>query len=264
MRIALCQLKTPNFEFKEELDKTTSFYEIEGRRIDALDYVVGRLEESKFPKETLVVLPECVPGISGMDNIGKLKQFAKSRGLYVQAGIYQKIPGKAKAYNSSVLIDPKGNISGIYHKMYLQKEEWQSHIEPGDKPELFEVEQDGEKYTIGPFICQDLGSNMPGDETPIRKRDENGIPILESVYNEADVFVVQSASLVGLSDKGKPFHEHWAELLERMVEKYEKPIVYVNCADRGGRSKVLIPENGKAKIVRELSADIEEISLFEI
>jgi predicted amidohydrolase len=265
MRIALCQFRMPEFEFNSDLGRNISFYETDGRRVDALDYVVGRLECTDFPEETLVVLPECVPGTSGIDNLGKLKQFAKSRGLYVQAGIYQKVPSKPKAYNSSVLIDTAGNVSGIYHKMYPTKEERENFVEPGDKPELFEMKQNERRYRIGPFICNDIKVTNPlWDTTPLRKSDESKTPILEDIYKAADIFVVQAGSLVGLSDVGKPFSEHWTELLKRMTGKYGKPIVYVNCADRDGMSKVLVPEEGKAKIIKELSGSREEIFLTEI
>jgi predicted amidohydrolase len=264
MRVALCQFGMPMFEFRKELGRTISFYGIKGKRIDALDYVVGRLEENDFPKETLVVLPECVPGTSGIDNIGKLKEFAESRELYVQAGIYQKVTNKPKAYNSSVLLDTKGAVSGTYHKIYPTKEELENFIEPGENPELFEMKQNDKKYRIGPIICNDIASNAPGDETPMRKRDGSNTPILEDIYNKADVLTIQAASIIGLSVEGRPFFEHWTELLKRMVEKYGKPIVYVNCVDRDGRSKALIPENGKAKIIKELSGNKEEILLIEI
>jgi predicted amidohydrolase len=74
---------------------------------------------------------------------------AKKKKAYIVAGIYER-EGDA-VYNTSVLIDRRGEVSGKYRKVYLPREEIEVGITPGSDFPVF----DTDFGRIGMMICWD-------------------------------------------------------------------------------------------------------------
>jgi predicted amidohydrolase len=89
---------------------------------------------------------EPVPGASTQF----LGNVARKYNLYIVAGILEK-EGNA-VYNTSVLIDRKGNVAGKYRKLSLPREEIDGGITPGDSLPVF----DTDFGRIGMMICWDV------------------------------------------------------------------------------------------------------------
>ena len=121
---------------------------------------------------TLVVLPEKwnfidseqrqVAAAESLDgpSLAAARMWAMTHGIAVIAGsISEHVPGRDKAHNTSVLIQPDGTISAVYRKIHLFDVEVGGHTYresagaiPGD--EIVVGEAGGR--TIGMTICYDL------------------------------------------------------------------------------------------------------------
>lgn len=75
---------------------------------------------------------------------------ARSRGLYIVWPLWQR--DAEGLHNASVLIDPRGQIVGIYHKMHPTIGEIEDGVIPGTEPRVFETDFG----RIGLCICFDL------------------------------------------------------------------------------------------------------------
>jgi len=95
----------------------------------------------KWPK-----FAEPVPGPT-TDRLGKV---ARDNGLYLIAGMPEKGEGKA-IFDSAVLLNPRGDISGVYRKVHLWDRE-RTYFSRGDRFRVFRTELG----TIGIGICYDL------------------------------------------------------------------------------------------------------------
>ncbi|CAG0936485.1 Formamidase [Thermoflexales bacterium] len=124
-------------------------------------------------KETsarLIVLPETIttgfaPGISPaelwdvMDTLpgslsAPIAEAAKGLGVYVVFPTYERGKQRGVVYNSAALIDPRGEVIGVYRKTHLFPTERKSAggwSTPGNKPVVVETELG----SIGLMICYD-------------------------------------------------------------------------------------------------------------
>jgi predicted amidohydrolase len=119
--------------------------------------VIKTLERTSSYKPDIITMPEVfanqpdtaqeIPGpISNT-----FSKYAREHGCYVICGFYTKRNGKI--YNSAVLIDRKGEISGIYDKIYPTEGECDKGVTPGGlTPPVFETDFG----KIGMLICFDI------------------------------------------------------------------------------------------------------------
>jgi predicted amidohydrolase len=77
-----------------------------------------------------------------------LQQKALEKGVYVCAGLAEQ-DSAGKKWNAHVLIDPKGQVIGTQHKLFLTKEK--GYVESGSEHNVFDVK--GTK--LGITICAD-------------------------------------------------------------------------------------------------------------
>lgn len=77
-----------------------------------------------------------------------LRQKAAEKGVYVSAGIAE-VDAAGKHWNTQVVIDPRGEIAGIHHKIYLTKEK--GFTEAGMDHNVFPVKG----IKMGIAICAD-------------------------------------------------------------------------------------------------------------
>jgi predicted amidohydrolase len=97
-------------------------------------------------KLNYVSASEPIPGPS----TAYLGKVAKENNVYIVAGLLEK-DGEA-AYNTSVLIDRKGNLIGKYRKVSLPREEIDGGLTPGHETPVF----DTEFGKVGMMICWDV------------------------------------------------------------------------------------------------------------
>ncbi|MBR6114426.1 MAG: carbon-nitrogen hydrolase family protein [Oscillospiraceae bacterium] len=133
----------------------------------------ARIDEAAAAGAKLVSFPE-VMNLSG-ENIGeggghepipgytteKLMAKAREHGIYIHSGSFaEEIPGETRAYNTSVIIDPNGEIIATYRKLHTfdvtlpdgSVQDESARIRPGDEI----VTVDTALGKMGMSICYDI------------------------------------------------------------------------------------------------------------
>jgi len=122
---------------------------------EAIDrQVQGKADIILLPEGVTVVgtgkqdtdVAETVPG----PTTTRLGEVARNKNSYIVAGIYER-EGTA-VYNTAVLIDRKGNVSGKYRKVYLPREELEAGLTPGSDFPVFNTDFG----KVGLMICWDV------------------------------------------------------------------------------------------------------------
>jgi predicted amidohydrolase/CubicO group peptidase (beta-lactamase class C family) len=117
--------------------------------------------------KSYVDVAEPVPGPSTR----YLGGLARKHSLAIVAGIYER-DGKA-VYNTAVLIDRAGRLTGRYRKVCLPREEIEGGITPGDEIPVF----DTEFGRIGLMICWDVFFPEPARELARKGAEVIFLPI---------------------------------------------------------------------------------------
>ena len=138
-----------------------------------LDTVVSFIEEAAARGAKLITMPESMNYV-GLDNAGHAEEIpggptfqlmseqAKKYGVWLHCGsIYEKNPNDPRPFNSTMVIDPRGNLAAKYHKIHpfdvgipngpVNREA--ERICPGD--EIVTVDT-GEVGHLGLSICYDM------------------------------------------------------------------------------------------------------------
>ena len=138
-----------------------------------LDTVVSFIEEAAARGAKLITMPESMNYV-GLDNAGHAEEIpggptfqlmseqAKKYGVWLHCGsIYEKTPNDPRPFNSTMVIDPRGNLAAKYHKIHpfdvvipngpVNRES--ERICPGD--EIVTVDT-GEVGHLGLSICYDM------------------------------------------------------------------------------------------------------------
>ena len=95
-----------------------------------LDTVVSFIEEAVQRGAKLITMPESMNYV-GLDNAGHAEEIpggptfqlmaeqAKKYGVWLHCGsIYEKNPNDPRPFNSTMVIDPQGNLAAKYHKIH--------------------------------------------------------------------------------------------------------------------------------------------------
>lgn len=138
-----------------------------------LDTVVSFIEEAAARGAKLITMPESMNYV-GLDNAGHAEEIpggptfrlmseqAKKYGVWLHCGsIYEKNPDDPRPFNSTMVIDPQGNLAAKYHKIHpfdvvipngpVNRES--ERICPGN--EIVTVDT-GEVGHLGLSICYDM------------------------------------------------------------------------------------------------------------
>ena len=138
-----------------------------------LDTVVSFIEAAAARGAKLITMPESMNYV-GLDNAGHAEEIpggptfqlmseqAKKYGVWLHCGsIYEKNPNDPRPFNSTMVIDPRGNLAAKYHKIHpfdvvipngpVNRES--ERICPGD--EIVTVDT-GEVGHLGLSICYDM------------------------------------------------------------------------------------------------------------
>lgn len=152
-KLAVIQLDSQE-DKKKNLEKTEAFIreaKANGADIVALPEVFNVIDKSKTPAES----------IPHGESTQLLIKLAKELGIYIHGGsIGEENPDGAKRYNTTVFIQPNGEIMAKYRKLHLfdidmpdgTKKRESDRIAPGEK--IVNVET--EFANIGLSICYDL------------------------------------------------------------------------------------------------------------
>jgi len=134
---------------------TVSQEDLDRRSRDYLEQTLARLDQAASFQPDIVCLPEVFPRGPAEPVPGpvtnRLSDWARKHGCYVVAGLKTKTNGRV--YNSAVLIDRKGEITGQFNKMHPTEGELQEGIVPGGvDPPVFQTDFG----VIGIQICFDV------------------------------------------------------------------------------------------------------------
>ena len=98
----------------------------------------------------ILAAAEPIPGPS----TNRIAALARELGVWIVFGMDENRSGKL--FNTAVLIDPEGAISGCYSKVHLQNWMLVSGVNHGDSFPVWEVTIDGVKVKLGIAICYDI------------------------------------------------------------------------------------------------------------
>src|SRR5919198_4089346 len=108
--------------------------------------------------------PDVIPAVAESLDDGAatlaMRDWAKRHGITLHGGsIVERREGREKLSNTSVVIDPEGEIAAVYRKIHLFDVQVGGHVyreseteEPGDRPATTEVEG----WKVGLTVCYDL------------------------------------------------------------------------------------------------------------
>jgi formamidase len=98
----------------------------------------------------ILAAAEPIPGPS----TNRIAALARELGVWIVFGMDENRSGKL--FNTAVLMDPHGNITGCYSKVHLQNWMLASGVNHGDGFPVWEVAIDGVKVKLGIEICYDI------------------------------------------------------------------------------------------------------------
>jgi len=171
---------------------------------------------------TSAVLQERAHSIPGSIS-DKLAEAAKRNNIWVVASLNERVGDVV--YNTAVLLDRQGRLTGKYHKVHLPREEWRKGVRPGHEYPVFET--DFGKVAIQ--ICYDWffpeaaemfalrgaeiifaptwGNTLPDEngqvngETTFRVRArDNGVYMVPSVYGGNSLIIDPMGKILASSE----------------------------------------------------------------
>jgi predicted amidohydrolase len=139
-----------------------SLLQFKGNLQAVLDHAARMLRRAAHHGANIVSFPEIYPHfvlegkpadiaepVSG-PTLTRIAEEARNNHLHVIMPLYTSENGRV--YNSSVLISPKGDVIGIYHKIHPTIGEIETGITPGTEPLVFRTDFG----KVGMAICFDL------------------------------------------------------------------------------------------------------------
>ena len=182
-----------------------------------------------------------------------LGEVAKKYGMYI-IGTMGEQDGNAR-YNTGVLIDREGRVSGKYRKVYLPREEIEAGRTPGDSYPVFETDFG----RIGIMICWDVQYTDPARALAVQGAEIIFLPIWDGIEAltkaraiENQVFLVTSSYHPTMPPTA--IYGHWGEFLAKTDGNFG-----VIWADLDLNAKYPDPWLGdmRNRFIRERRADIK-------
>ena len=150
---------------------------------ESVERFIDAIKSSLTQKADIILLPEGVTvvgngkkyadiaeSIPGPTTL-RLGEVARERKAWIVAGIYER-EGTA-IYNTSVLLDRSGRVSGRYRKVYLPREEYEGGLTPGQDYPVFQTDFG----KIGMMICWDVQYADPARALALRGAELILMPI---------------------------------------------------------------------------------------
>lgn len=145
----------------------------------------------------------------------KLGQIAAAKDAYLVAGVYERA-GPA-IYNTSVLLDRKGDLVGKYRKVYLPREEFEGGLTPGSDFPVF----DTDFGRLGMMICWDVQYADPARALALRGADIVAMPIWGGNMTLASARAIENHVFLAASGYNHPTYvmDPKGEILSRADEE---------------------------------------------
>ncbi len=235
MKIAVGQIDCSTSEIGRNLEKIARISQDCSRQGVRL-VVFPELVDTGYVMEDIEA--KASPYESGIP-LGSLKEAARSNHLYIIAGITER--ESDKIFNSSVVVDPAGDLIANYRKIHLYTPSGEDVFHSGDK--LITVTIDD--FTLGLMICYDLRFPEMARSLAIKG---------------ADVLIVPTAWPF-------PRVEHWQLLTRVRALENQCYLIGANRVGRDGsftlcgNSRIVDPHG---VIVSSASEDREEIITGEL
>ncbi|MBN2326083.1 MAG: carbon-nitrogen hydrolase family protein, partial [Candidatus Omnitrophica bacterium] len=143
---------------------------------EKVDKVIGRMEETLHCRPDVICIPETFPyhGVSNKPPLeqiakdglgwiaGRFGEFARNNQCYIICPTHTYVDGVI--YNSAIIIDRRGEVAGLYHKIHPTVDEIEGGAMPGPvQPPVFQTDFG----VIGVQICFDV--NWPEGWRALRK-----------------------------------------------------------------------------------------------
>ncbi len=180
-----------------------------------------------------------------------LGEVARKYGMYI-IGALGELDGPA-IYNTAVLIDREGRVTGKYRKVHLPREEIEAGVTPGNAYPVF----DTDFGRIGMMICWDMQYVDPARALAVQGAEIIFCPIwggnatlAKARAIENQTFLVTSA----YSDLPTAIYGHWGELL---AEATEEPSVIWTDLDLNATFPNQWLGDMRLRFIRERRADIK-------
>jgi predicted amidohydrolase len=172
---------------------------------DSVQSFIDVIEKTAPAKTDVLLLPEGVTVVGTGKSYAEvsesipgpttktLGELARKRGTYVAAGIYER-EGPV-IYNTSVLIDRRGNLAGKYRKVYLPREEIEAGITPGNDYPVF----DTDFGKVGMMICWDVQYADPARALALKGAELILLPIWGGNETLTRARAIENSVFVALS-----------------------------------------------------------------
>jgi predicted amidohydrolase len=170
-----------------------------------LDLFAQLIDQAGAKKADIVCLPEAMNKIGrNIDYLSASEQvpgpsteflgnLARKHKMYIVAGLMERYENVI--YNTAVLIDRTGELSGKYHKVSLPREEIEGGVTPGDSLPVF----DTDFGKIGMMICWDVFFPEPARTLTQKGAEVIFLPIwggnlnlTQARANENQIYLVSS------------------------------------------------------------------------
>ena len=139
---------------------------------------------------------ETIPG----PTTERLSAVARQRNAYIVAGMYER---EVQAiYNTAVLIDRKGSLTGKYRKVYLPREEIEGGLTPGNDYPVF----DTDFGKVGIMICWDSQYADPARALALRGAELILMPIWGGTEALVKARAIENRVFVASSGYNYPTH----------------------------------------------------------
>jgi hypothetical protein len=202
MKVFLARLKGPDYRINDEIHQP--YY---GREL-YMPWLARKLKSTPLKRESLVVMPASVPGIiddEEMLSLEPLRKVARMKQLNLMLGVYHKTKIPGRMYNTSALINHRGDVSFYHKRVVLEEEGLRRNVIRGTHSNLFAIRQNEQEFRILPFIDHDL----------LHAESRNGMLLLPREVDDAHAIVVQSA-----------FDGPWERALAVTSRVSGKPVIF--------------------------------------
>jgi predicted amidohydrolase len=164
--------------------------------------ISGKVDVILFPEGTPAVdtglayaeVAEPIPG----PITRQFGDLARKKSAYVVAGVYER-EGNA-VYNTSVLIDRRGEVVGKYRKVYIPREEIEVGITPGNEFPVF----DTDFGRIGMMICWDSEYPDPARALALKGAEIIFLPIWDGEPTLVTARAIENHLFLVESSYGSP------------------------------------------------------------
>ncbi len=88
--------------------------------------------------------------------VEKVRNIARKNNIYIITGVYEKVKGKSKIFNTVIIVNGEGNLIGVYRKTHLYDafnfKESDIYLSSDNKLSLFKIGS----FKVGIMVCYEI------------------------------------------------------------------------------------------------------------